>query len=109
MWDVVQPALPAAYTFSAWHGDGAAALQAFLGCTFAFNGLRRHFQLPAEYTDEKIIDTMIWKFVPLLEKGALMRRRDRVQMISSGKCRTGLEMRQRDHRSTAIIPSLRQS
>jgi len=31
---------------------------------------RRHFSLPPVYSDHKIIDTLIWKFVPFLEKGA---------------------------------------
>jgi hypothetical protein len=37
----------------------------------AIDELRRRFQLPAEYSDQKIIDTLIWKFVPFLESGAL--------------------------------------
>lgn len=32
---------------------------------------RRHFGLPPLYSDQKIIDTLIWKFVPFLEAGAL--------------------------------------
>jgi hypothetical protein len=32
---------------------------------------RRRFQFPADYSDQKIIDTLIWKFVPFLESGAL--------------------------------------
>jgi len=37
----------------------------------AIDALRRHFRCPADYSDEKIIDTLIWKFVPFLERGAL--------------------------------------
>jgi len=37
----------------------------------AIDELRRHFQLPADYSDQKIIDTLIWKFVPFLESGAV--------------------------------------
>jgi hypothetical protein len=37
----------------------------------AIGELRRRFQLPADYSDQKIIDTLIWKFVPFLESGAL--------------------------------------
>jgi hypothetical protein len=33
---------------------------------------RQHFGLPPLlYSDQKIIDTLIWKFVPFLERGAL--------------------------------------
>jgi hypothetical protein len=37
----------------------------------AIEELRRRFQLPTDYSDQKIIDTLIWKFVPFLESGAL--------------------------------------
>ena len=37
----------------------------------AVSEARRRFQLPADYSDQKIIDTLIWKFVPFLEKGAV--------------------------------------
>lgn len=37
----------------------------------AINELRRRFQLPADYSDRKMIDTLIWKVVPFLESGAI--------------------------------------
>lgn len=37
----------------------------------ALQTFRRHFCLPQVYSDHKIIDTLIWKFVPLLERGAI--------------------------------------
>src|SRR5471030_116478 len=37
----------------------------------AIDELRGHFQLPTDYSDHKIIDTLIWKFVPFLESGAV--------------------------------------
>lgn len=37
----------------------------------AIDELRRHFQLPPDYSDQKIIDTLIWKFVPFLKSGAV--------------------------------------
>ena len=37
----------------------------------AIDGLRRRFKLTPDYTDQKVIDTLIWKFVPLLKSGAL--------------------------------------
>ena len=37
----------------------------------ALHAFRRHFSLPPLYSDYKIIDTLIWKFVPFLESGAL--------------------------------------
>jgi MacB-like periplasmic core domain/FtsX-like permease family len=37
----------------------------------ALHTFRRHFCLPPLYSDQKIIDTLIWKFVPFLESGAL--------------------------------------
>jgi hypothetical protein len=37
----------------------------------AIEELRRRLQLQADYSDQKIIDTLIWKFVPFLESGAL--------------------------------------
>jgi hypothetical protein len=37
----------------------------------ALHTFRRHFCLPPIYSDHKIIDTLIWKFVPFLEGGAL--------------------------------------
>jgi len=37
----------------------------------AVSEARRRFQLPADYSDQKIIDTLIWKFVPFLEKGGI--------------------------------------
>jgi len=39
--------------------------------TPSIDHFRGRFELPPVYTDEKIIDTLIWKFVPFLEKGAL--------------------------------------
>jgi hypothetical protein len=33
--------------------------------------VRQHFQLPPDYSDQKVIDTLIWKFVPFLERGAV--------------------------------------
>jgi hypothetical protein len=32
---------------------------------------RQEFQVPAAYTDEKVIDTLIWRFVNLLKSGAI--------------------------------------
>jgi len=37
----------------------------------AIDAMRGHFQLPTEYSDQKMIDTLIWKFVPFVESGAL--------------------------------------
>jgi hypothetical protein len=37
----------------------------------ALHSFRRRFSLPPQYSDQKSIDTLIWKFVPFLEKGAL--------------------------------------
>jgi hypothetical protein len=37
----------------------------------AINELRRHFEVPADYSDQKTIDTLIWKFIPFLESGAV--------------------------------------
>ena len=37
----------------------------------AVHAFRQRFALSADYTDEKIIDTLIWKFIPFLEKGAV--------------------------------------
>jgi hypothetical protein len=37
----------------------------------AVSEARRRFQLPADYSDQKIIDTLIRQFVPFLEKGAI--------------------------------------
>jgi hypothetical protein len=37
----------------------------------ALEAFRRRFCLPPLYSDHKIIDTLIWKFVPYLESGAL--------------------------------------
>jgi hypothetical protein len=37
----------------------------------ALQAFRRHFGVSADYSDEKVIDTLIWKFVPLLENGAI--------------------------------------
>ena len=33
--------------------------------------VRQHFHLPPDYSDPKLIDTLIWKFVPFLERGAV--------------------------------------
>ena len=37
----------------------------------AISECRRRFNLTAIYTDQKVIDTLIWKFVPMLEHGAI--------------------------------------
>jgi hypothetical protein len=37
----------------------------------SIQAFRRRFKLSADYSDEKIIDTLIWKFVPFLGKGAI--------------------------------------
>ena len=33
--------------------------------------VRQHFHLPSDYSDQKVIDTLIWKFVPFLKRGAV--------------------------------------
>ncbi len=38
----------------------------------AITRLRLHFQLPETYTDQKIIDTLFWKFTMFLRRGAIM-------------------------------------
>lgn len=37
----------------------------------AISRFRTHFELPATYTDQKIIDTLLWKFTSFLRKGAI--------------------------------------
>jgi hypothetical protein len=37
----------------------------------AIREFRRSFNPPQTYTEQKVIDTLIWKFVPMLQKGAL--------------------------------------
>jgi len=37
----------------------------------AINQFRAHFEVPVAYTDRKIIDTLIWKFVGFLKGGAV--------------------------------------
>ena len=43
--------------------------QGLLAC--AIMTFRQHFQLCDGYTDQKIIDTLIWKFVSFLRAGAI--------------------------------------
>jgi hypothetical protein len=38
----------------------------------AITKFRSHFDLPETYTDQKIIDTLLWKFTILLRGGAIM-------------------------------------
>jgi hypothetical protein len=37
----------------------------------ATNAFRRRFALSEDYSDEKIIDMLIWKFIPFLRQGAV--------------------------------------
>jgi hypothetical protein len=37
----------------------------------AISAFRQHVALTSDYSDEKIIDTLIWKFIPFLERGAI--------------------------------------
>ena len=37
----------------------------------AIDAFRQRFGVETDYSDEKIIDTLIWKFVPFLEGGAV--------------------------------------
>jgi hypothetical protein len=37
----------------------------------AIHTFRQRFSMSAVYSDEKIIDTLIWKFIPFLERGAV--------------------------------------